>query len=60
MKSCNYYTYVLLRHIGIYTDIYIYGSPPPGTYLFQFYTLFTVFKASPVKGFEGTGIPYSL
>ena len=40
--------------------IYIYGSPPPGTYLFQFYTLFTVFKASPVKGFEGTGIPYSL
>ena len=33
---------------------------PPGTYLFQFYTLFTVFKASPVKGFEGTGIPYSL
>ena len=40
--------------------IYIYGSPPPGTYLFQFYTSFTVFKASPVKGFEGTGIPYSL
>ena len=35
-------------------------APPPGTYLFQFYTLFTVFKASPVKGFEGTGIPYSL
>ena len=41
--------------------IYIYMvAPPPGTYLFQFYTLFTVFKASPVKGFEGTGIPYSL
>ena len=38
----------------------IYMVAPPGTYLFQFYTLFTVFKASPVKGFEGTGIPYSL
>ena len=46
---------------GMYTYIYIYMvAPPPGTYLFQFYTLFTVFKASPVKGFEGTGIPYSL
>ena len=48
-------------YVNIYKYIYIYGSPPPpGTYLFQFYTLFTVFKASPVKGFEGTGIPYSL
>ena len=47
--------------VGKDAYIYIYGSPPPpGTDLFQFYTLFTVFKASPVKGFEGTGIPYSL
>ena len=56
-KKCFYFEslYLLLG------DIYIYMvAPPPGTYLFQFYTLFTVFKASPVKGFEGTGIPYSL
>ena len=47
--------------ISLSLCVYIYlVAPPPGTYLFQFYTLFTVFKASPVKGFEGTGIPYSL
>ena len=52
---------ISMFYTNIYRYIYIYGSPPPpGTYLFQFYTLFTVFKASPVKGFEGTGIPYSL
>ena len=25
MKSCNYYTYILLRHIGIHIYIYIYS-----------------------------------
>ena len=53
------FTYVCLNNTCIYIYIYMV-APPPGTYLFQFYTLFTVFKASPVKGFEGTGIPYSL
>ena len=46
--------------ICMYIYIYVWYPPPPGTYLLPFYTLFTVFKASPGKGFEGSGIPYSL
>ena len=57
-KAC-WKHYPELENANIYLYIYMV-APPPGTYLFQFYTLFTVFKASPVKGFEGTGIPYSL
>ena len=45
---------------NIYIYIYIYGSPPPGTYLLPFCTVFTVFKASPGKGFEGRGYPIVL
>ena len=43
------------------TYIYIYMvAPPPGTYLLPFCTVFTVFKASPGKGFEGRGYPLVL
>ena len=55
---------IIVRERNITLDfryIYIYMvAPPPGTYLLPFCTVFTVFKASPGKGFEGRGYPIVL